>query len=36
LLPPVIEGGHFDYRWTGDAMPTVLKLAGVGGAHTWE
>jgi hypothetical protein len=36
LLPPVIEGDHFDYRWTGDPTPTVLKLTGVGGALTWE
>jgi hypothetical protein len=30
-LPPVIEGDHFDYRWTGEPTPTVLKLTGVGG-----
>ena len=36
LLPPVLEGDHFDYRWTGNAMATVLKLTGVGGALTWE
>jgi RES domain-containing protein len=34
LLPPVIEGDGFDYRWTGDPTPTVLKLTGVGGALT--
>jgi RES domain-containing protein len=34
LLPPVIEGDHFDYRWTGGPTPAVLKLTGVGGALT--
>jgi RES domain-containing protein len=34
LLPPVIEGDHFDYRWTGGPRPAVLKLTGVGGAPT--
>ena len=30
LLPPVIEGDHFDYRWTGGPTSVVLKLTGVG------
>jgi hypothetical protein len=34
LLPPVIEGDHFDYRWTGGLTPAVLKLTAVGGALT--
>jgi RES domain-containing protein len=34
LLPPVIEGDHFDYRWTGGLTPAVLKLTGIGGALT--
>lgn len=29
LLPPVREGNHFDYRWTGSAAPTVVKLSDV-------
>jgi hypothetical protein len=32
LLPPVVEGDHFDYRWTGSPTPAVLKLNDVGGA----
>jgi hypothetical protein len=35
LLPPVIEGDHFDYRWTGGPTPAVLKLTGVGGALSY-
>ena len=31
LLPPVLQGDHFDYRWTGSATPAVVKLTGVGG-----
>ncbi|MBW4090553.1 MAG: hypothetical protein HIU82_05520 [Proteobacteria bacterium] len=31
LLPPVVQGDHFDYRWTGAAAPLVVKLTGVGG-----
>jgi RES domain-containing protein len=31
LLPPVLQGDHFDYRWTGSPMPAVVKLTGVGG-----
>jgi hypothetical protein len=34
LLPPVIEGDHFDSRWTGGPTPAVLRLTGVGGALT--
>jgi RES domain-containing protein len=32
LLPPIIQGDHFDYRWTGSPTPAVLKLTGVGDA----
>ena len=32
LLPPIVEGDHFDYRWTGGATPAVVKLTGIGGA----
>jgi RES domain-containing protein len=32
LLPPVLQGDHFDYRWTGSATPLVVKLTGVDGA----
>ena len=32
LLPPVREGDHFDYRWTGSPTPTVARLTGV--AHS--
>ena len=31
LLPPVLQGDHFDYRWTGSPAPTVVRLTGVGG-----
>jgi RES domain-containing protein len=31
LLPPVLQGDHFDYRWTGSTAPAVVKLTGVGG-----
>ena len=31
LLPPVLQGGHFDYRWTGSPTPAVVKLTAVGG-----
>lgn len=30
LLPPIVQGDHFDYRWTGSPTPTVVKLTGVG------
>jgi hypothetical protein len=30
LLPPVLQGDHFDYRWTGSPAPAVVKLTGVG------
>jgi hypothetical protein len=30
LLPPVLQGDHFDYRWTGQPVPTVVKLTSVG------
>jgi RES domain-containing protein len=26
LLPPVLQGAHFDYRWTGKPAPAVVKL----------
>jgi RES domain-containing protein len=26
LLPPVLQGDHYDYRWTGSPMPAVVKL----------
>ena len=32
LLPPVLQGDHFDYRWTGSPTPLVVKLTGVGGS----
>jgi len=32
LLPPIAEGDHFDYRWTGSPTPAVAKLTDVGGA----
>jgi len=31
LLPPVLQGDHFDYRWTGRLSPLVVKLTSVGG-----
>jgi len=30
LLPPVLQGDHFDYRWTGNPAPAVVKLTAVG------
>ena len=30
LLPPVLQGDHFDYRWTDSPTPAVLKLTDVG------
>ena len=32
LLPPVTEGAHFDYRWTGSRTPIVMKLTDIGGS----
>jgi RES domain-containing protein len=29
LLPPVLQGDHYDYRWTGSPAPTVVKLTNV-------
>jgi RES domain-containing protein len=26
LLPPVLQGDHFDYRWTGSPAPAVARL----------
>ncbi len=26
LLPPVLQGDHFDYRWSGNPAPAVVKL----------
>jgi RES domain-containing protein len=26
LLPPVLQGDHFDYRWTGNPAPTIARL----------
>jgi RES domain-containing protein len=31
LLPPVLEGDHFDYRWAGSPAPAVVKLTDIGG-----
>ena len=31
LLLPIVQGDHFDYRWTGNPAPVVLKLTGVAG-----
>jgi RES domain-containing protein len=31
LLPPVLQGGYFDYHWTGSPAPAVVKLTAVGG-----
>jgi hypothetical protein len=31
LLPPVLEGDHFDYRWTGSPTPSVARLTDIGG-----
>jgi hypothetical protein len=30
LLPPITEGAHFDYRWTGSPTAAVVKLTDVG------
>ncbi len=30
LVPPVLQGDHFDYRWAGRPEPAVVKLTGVG------
>jgi len=30
LLPPVLQGDHFDYRWTGGPTPAVVKLTDLG------
>ncbi len=30
LLPPVVQGDHFDYRWAGEPTPTVVKLTNIG------
>jgi hypothetical protein len=32
LLPPIVEGDHFHYRWTGSPTAAVVKLTGIGGA----
>lgn len=29
LVPPVLQGDQFDYRWTGNPTPVVVKLTGV-------
>jgi RES domain-containing protein len=29
LLPPILQGNHFDYRWTGIPKPAVVKLTGI-------
>jgi len=29
LLPPVLQGDHYDYRWTGSPRPAVAKLTNV-------
>jgi RES domain-containing protein len=26
LLPPVLQGDHYDYRWTGSSTPAVVRL----------
>ena len=26
LLPPVLQGDHYDYRWTGSPTPAVVRL----------
>jgi RES domain-containing protein len=31
LLPPVLQGDHLDYRWTGSPAPAVVRLTGVSG-----
>lgn len=30
LLPPVLQGDHFDYRWTGNPAPTIARLTNLG------
>jgi hypothetical protein len=30
LLPPVLQGDHFDYRWAGAPTPIVVKLTNAG------
>lgn len=30
LLPPLLQGDHFDYRWTGSPVPAVARLTNVG------
>jgi len=30
FLPPITEGAHFDYRWTGSPTPAVVKVTDVG------
>ena len=30
LLPPVLQGDHFDYRWTGSPAPMVARLTHLG------
>ena len=32
MLPPILQGDHFDYRWAGSPAPTVVKLTNVGTA----
>lgn len=29
LLPPVLQGDHYDYRWSGSPEPVVVRLSGV-------
>lgn len=36
LLSPVLQGDHFDYRWTGNPVPAVVKLTNVSGAVVWD
>jgi len=31
LLPPILQGDHFDYRWTGSPTPAVAKLTAISG-----
>jgi hypothetical protein len=30
LLPPVVQGDHYQYSWTGAPEPQIVKLAGAG------
>ena len=30
LLPPILQGDHFDYRWTGSPAPAVVRLTSIG------